>query len=128
MDKAKRKVLVIDDDPLVTRYLEMILVRQFNALTFSAHNPKAGFDYLDANKPDLIILDMEMPLMDGYTMLKTIRSVPGTSDIPVIICSALSTPELFAGLVKLKISDYIVKPLAADIVIQKIRNVLDKTS
>lgn len=126
MQEPKYKILVIDDEPGYRKFYNKILTKTFSAEVIEACNPKDAFDYLKGNdNPDLILLDMQMPVMDGHTALRKIRGNPKTKEIPVIAATALNTPELVAGLLKLNISDYIVKPTNSQIAIQKIKKVLD---
>lgn len=126
MQEPKYKILVIDDEPGYRKFYNKILTKTFAAEVIEAADPKVAFEYLKNNdNPDLILLDMQMPVMDGHTALKKIRSNTKTKDIPVIAATALNTTELVAGLLKLKISDYIVKPTNSQIAIQKIKKVLD---
>ena len=64
---------------------------------------------------------MELPVMDGLTVLKHLRSNPKTQDLAVIICTALSDKELFIELFKLNISDYIMKTSGNKVIKQKLK-------
>ncbi len=88
-----------------------------------ASNPKEAFELLKVRIPDLMFLDMQMPLMDGLTMLKHIRAVKETVNLPVIACTALSNLDLLAQLVKLNIADYIVKPININLLTEKLRKI-----
>lgn len=86
-----------------------------------AENPGEAFEMIPKISPDLIILDMQMPVMDGFTALKNIRSIDGTKDIPVVAFTALSTSTLVAELVKWKINDFIKKPTTTEIIVKKLK-------
>jgi DNA-binding NarL/FixJ family response regulator len=85
--KDNRKLLLIDDDPnlilLVKDYLEF---RGYNVMT--AENGREALDVLDRDVPDMIICDVMMPEMDGYSLVKHIREEPRTNRIPVLFLSA----------------------------------------
>lgn len=85
--KDNRKLLLIDDDPnlilLVKDYLEF---RGYNVDT--AENGREALQVLDRNVPDMIICDIMMPEMDGYSLVKHIRQEPMTNRIPVLFLSA----------------------------------------
>ena len=85
--KDNKKLLLIDDDPnlilLVKDYLEF---RGYNVVT--AENGREALEVLDQNIPDMIICDVMMPEMDGYSLVKHIREEPHTNTIPVLFLSA----------------------------------------
>lgn len=85
--KDNKKLLLIDDDPnlilLVKDYLEF---RGYNVVT--AENGREALEVLDQNIPDMIICDVMMPEMDGYSLVKHIRQEPQTNTIPVLFLSA----------------------------------------
>jgi len=75
MDSEKKfLVLIIDDDDLFRQYAKFILEKQLNVEVVAVKTPKEGFEFLEKNLPDLLILDMEMPVMDGYTFFRRIRA------------------------------------------------------
>ena len=84
------------------------------------------FAYLEKNQVDLIILDLEMPIMDGVTALMHLRTNPKTKDIHVIPCSAIHKTELVVKLIKLGIDDYIVKSNDINMIVDKVKKSLDK--
>jgi CheY-like chemotaxis protein len=83
----QKKLLLIDDDPnlilLVKDYLEF---RGYDVIT--AENGREALEILESSTPDMIICDVMMPEMDGYSLVSTIRSEPKTSWIPVLFLSA----------------------------------------
>lgn len=119
-----KKILVVDDAELVRKYFRTIIEQALGFEFLEAQNPIEAFEILENTKPDLIILDMEMPVMDGFSALVKIRNNEATKAVPVIVCSALSSSSLFESLVKLNISDYIVKPSSAELIIEKIKKAL----
>lgn len=121
---GKYTVLIVEDEEPFRKFLVKVIEKQVGASVAEAQNPKDAFQYLRLNKPDLIMLDMQMPMMDGHTTLRYIRSNNQTSSIPVIVCSALSYVSLFAELAKLKISDYIVKPSDTRTISDKVKKAL----
>lgn len=123
---SDKVVMIIDDDKLFRRFLINKLQKELGSKFIEANNPKEAFEYLKKIIPDLIILDMEMPLMDGYTALTLMRKIQNTRDIPVIACTALINRELLKGLINLKISDFIEKRTTANVMTSKIINILDK--
>ncbi len=128
LDFSNLLVLLVDDDPAFRKLLSSILQKSFNTKALEAANPQEAFDLINENMPDLLILDMEMPIMDGLTALKFLRTKEETKSLPVIACTALSYSDLFISLAKLKISDYIVKPSSGAIIKGKLHKALNEIS
>jgi DNA-binding response OmpR family regulator len=120
---AKKKILLVDDEPsvlkIVTRRLEL---NHYEVIT--ATDGLEGLDRAMTDKPDLIISDIMMPNMDGYTFIRKVRSQPALARTPVIILTAKDRMQdlfLFQGV---KDCDYIVKPFESDHLLQKISELL----
>lgn len=128
MDFTGMNVILCDDDPAYRKILSSVLKKNFKVTVREATNPQEAFDLMKESMPDLLVLDMQMPVMDGLTALKFIRSNDATKELPVIACTALSYGDLFISLAKLKISDYIVKPSTAKIISGKFHKALNEIS
>ena len=117
------KVLTVDDSRtirlLVKRYLQPL-----GAEILEACDGKEGVEAAVEHKPDLIILDITMPIMDGRQALQAIRQNDETKDIPVIMLTAESRKEMVMSLIQLGVSDYIVKPFNQEMLMEKIEEVL----
>lgn len=119
-------ILSIEDDPVYSQFLEKIAVNLLKSKFKHFYDPTGALEWLaDGNKPDLILLDMEMPVMDGLTALKTLRMTLGLKEMKVIPCTSLASPELLKSLLKLGISDYIQKRATTKQVIDKIATALN---
>ncbi len=127
-DFSDMNVLLCDDDPAYRKILSSILKKTFKVTVREATNPQEAFSLIKESMPDLLVLDMQMPVMDGLTALKFLRSNDATKELPVIACTALSYGDLFMSLAKLKISDYIVKPSNAKIISGKFHKALNEIS
>lgn len=123
MSTSLKKILVVDDEGMMRKIIRRILEKSFDVEVVEAANPRQGFSILEhQDLPDLILLDMLMPMMNGLTMLKYIRNQENTKDVPVIIVTALAEPDLVKALMELGIVDYIKKPIDADILTEKVGN------
>ena len=91
-----KNILVVDDDENLTRYLAFEL-RKRGFSTDIAGNGKEALEKVDQKRPNLILLDINMPIMDGYASIKNLKSNPSTCDIPVIILTGV---EIDGGRVK----------------------------
>jgi len=86
---TKSRVLVVDDDPRLLQIVAMYLaIEGYEVIT--AHNGEDGLAEISTKRPDLVILDVMMPGMDGMEACRRIRGNPDTADIPVLMFSALS--------------------------------------
>ena len=109
MDFSKFTVLIVDDEMVYIKLLKQLVGNEIGAKVAVANNPKEAFEYLKHKIPDLVLLDMQMPMMDGLSALKLIRSSAATSNLPVIPCTAMGNMELVLKLKELNITDYILK-------------------
>jgi len=125
---SNKTILIVDDEEAYQKFLAKIIEKFLKAKVISANNPAEMFEIIENMNPDLIILDLQMPVMDGQTALRHISSNEKTENIPVVICSALGFESVIVNLAKLKISGFIIKPFEASTVLKKIYNVLIETS
>lgn len=109
IDHSQYTIHIVDDSPLVVKVLTDVLQRKAYRVTFT-ENGKDAIDSIANDKPHLIILDVEMPIMDGFETIKILKANPETSNIPVIFHTTLTQPEVIGKLFELGASDYITKP------------------
>jgi two-component system cell cycle response regulator len=112
------KILSVDD----SRTIRMIVGRTFkpyDCQIFEAGNGEEGLAAAAREKPDLIILDVTMPVMDGVTMLGKLKEDPELKTIPVIMLTAESGRENVLQIAKLGVRDYLVKPFKEEQLIEK---------
>jgi len=115
-------ILIIDDDPDVLKFL-VGLFDDHIGVAFASGGAKA-LEHVQANKPDLILLDVQMPEMDGFEVCRRLKSDPATQHIPVIFLTAMSDEKDITEGLRLGAVDYITKPIDAKIVIAKVKNQL----
>ncbi len=109
-DFSKFDVLAVDDVPLNLMLVTKMLSR-FKFTVRTAENGKRAVEEVVKKKPDLILLDIMMPGIDGFEVLKLIRSNPMTADIRVIILTALNSTEDVVKGYNLGANDFITKPI-----------------
>ncbi len=105
----KKSILIVDDDVANLKLASLIL----NKGDYEVHGAKSGLDamnFLKRKKADLILLDIEMPVMSGLKTLEKIRSVKELADIPVIIVTSSADKDTIVEACSLEIVDYIRKP------------------
>ncbi len=120
------KILSVDD----SKTIRMIVKRTFapyEATVLEAGNGEEGLATTAAEKPDLIILDITMPVMDGVTMLGKLKEDPELKGIPVIMLTAESGRENVTFIAKLGVRDYLVKPFKDEQLIEKVSRVVTLT-
>jgi len=121
----KEKVLIIDDERKVALFLKETLLRK-NFFPIVALDGVDGLKKALIEKPDLILLDLQMPGKDGFNVLKELKAQESTKDIPVIIISANSQAKsIFEGS-KCGAADYIIKPVDLDGLFKSIQRSLVK--
>ena len=103
-------VLAVDDIPLNLLLVQKMLAR-FNFKLRTAANGQEALDAVAAQKPDLILLDLMMPGIDGFEVIRRLRKDPETASIRIVILSALNSNEDIVRGFNLGADDYIVKPI-----------------
>ncbi len=122
-EDSHKKILIIEDDIITTKIISHIL-GQNNYLVGSSQDAEDGLKKVLKEKPDLILLDIMLPGMDGYQLLARLKANKETSHIPVIILSSLAGErDVIKGLEK-GASDYVLKPFSPQILFFKIKKTL----
>jgi len=120
---VKERVLVVDDDPDIVQFVRMNLeLEGFEAET--AENGRIALDMAKLRPPDLILLDVMMPEMDGLTVLRHLRNSPATANVPVIILTAKALAEDRVKGLDLGADDYVTKPFDLDELLARVKTVL----
>ncbi|MBN1392535.1 MAG: response regulator [Sedimentisphaerales bacterium] len=118
------KVLVVDDEAdIVSTVKYRLEFCEFEVVT--ASNGKEGLEKAASEKPDVILLDISMPVMDGHEMLARLKNSPDIKDIPVIVVSAFSDAKDIAKAAELGIADYVTKPFDFPDLMGKISKTLE---
>jgi len=118
--EEKRTVLVVDDLPCNIEILSEILQEDYVVTT--ATSGRNALDAVEANAPDLILLDIVMPGLDGYEVCRKLKADEKTKDIPIIFTTALSEIKNEEKGLNLGAVDYIVKPINPTVVKARVRN------
>lgn len=121
------RILVVDDEQYILRIFSFLLGKWgFEVIT--AQNGQEGLNILKNDKPDLILLDMSMPVMDGFQMLEQLRKDPQLKDIPVIMLTANSDTKNIKEASTYGIEDYLTKPFEPEDLRQRIDSILAKVN
>ncbi|NLE64441.1 MAG: response regulator [Elusimicrobia bacterium] len=116
-----KKIMIVDDDHGEVRLLESRLSKEGFAVSH-AENGEDGLALLKKDRPDLIVLDVEMPKMNGYTFIIEMRKDPDCADLPVIVLTSHSENQ--AIFQRRGIASYLVKPVNFNLLIPKIHAAL----
>ena len=122
---AKAEILVVDDDPQITTLLQFRL-RKVDYAPRVVNNGEDALRAIQEKKPDLVILDVMMPGMSGYEVCEKIKSDEKTSDIPVIMLTALDMGKDFEKALEKKADWFITKPFETEHVLKRIQYLLEK--
>ncbi len=109
MPDAAKRVLICDDDPVILRLLQVNLeLEGYDVLT--AHHGEEAFDIATKELPDLVILDIMMPRLDGYQTCQKLKAEDSTKQIPVVFLSAKAQQSDIEKGKSFGVSDYLTKP------------------
>lgn len=122
----RNKILLVEDSKAVQQmYRNKLTLEQFDVMT--ADNGMEAVKILSEATPDLILLDLMMPIMDGYKVLQVVKTNPKLAKIPVMVFSAKGQPEEVEKALNLGASGYIVKATTKpNEVIEKIRSIMEQ--
>lgn len=120
-----QSVLVVDDEPMARTLLRLMLVRA----GFQVTEAEDGYDALakvKGNQPDLILLDVMMPGIDGFVVCETLRSEEETSRLPIIMLSAKTDLNSISKGLKVGATKYLTKPISPDELTRQVRDALEQ--
>lgn len=121
----KRTILIVDDQSINRRILDKLLRDEYNIMT--AENGQAALEILHSNSDVIsaVLLDIVMPVMDGYDVLREMKANPALSKIPVIVSSQKDGDEAEVKALSLGAMDFIAKPYKADIIRHRLANTIE---
>src|SRR6266849_3677919 len=120
-----RKVLLVDDEDSLRRVVKDLLERD-GYIVSEARDGVQALDQVDRVGPDIIVLDLNMPGLDGYGVLSHLRSRPATADIPVIVLTAKSDEDNEVRVFELGADDFLTKPFRARALSARLEAVLGR--
>jgi putative two-component system response regulator len=118
MEEQKALIILADDNPANLRIIKNVLTEKY--FTSTAHTTKKLFELLENNFPAMILLDIEMPEMDGYETINILKSKPETKDIPVIFLTGRTESDDELKGLSLGAIDYITKPIQPLLLLKRI--------
>ncbi len=118
----KKKILIADDEPSIRLTIRRMLEKDY--IVLEATNGEEAVDIAKAQKPDIILMDLMMPKMDGYTACSEIKADQATTEIPVIILTVISHEFNKKFAIEMGADGYITKPFSADELLRQVKQVL----
>jgi CheY-like chemotaxis protein len=101
-------ILIVDDEPILRQLFQKVMEHEGHTI-LTAANGREALEVMRNRVPDLIMLDMQMPAMDGYTFLRLIRRHQDWAHVPVVIMSALANETDVRSVAALGVRDYVLK-------------------
>lgn len=122
-ENGRRKIVVVEDDPTTINIISFVL-SQHNYQVTASLNAEDGLKMVLKEKPDLIILDIMLPGMDGFQLLSILKENEETSHMPVVLISSLTgEKDILKGL-EMGADDYILKPFSPQILYLKVKKIM----
>ena len=121
-----KNVLVVDDTKPILKMAKYVLSDLYNV--YLSNSGELALDILECKPIDVVLMDVNMPEMDGIETVKRIRKMKNIKDIPVIFFTALSSKDIIDQCMQLGMKDYIVKPYEPDILLKKLEKVMETTT
>ncbi len=128
MEESERvRVLVVDDSSVMRSLLRGWIRASTTAEIIEAANGLQALETLASEQVDLLISDVNMPILDGTEMLSLIRSDPNRADLEVIVCSSVTSEEKVRDMIALGVSDYLVKPFTQQQAVPRLKAAVART-
>jgi CheY-like chemotaxis protein len=120
------KVLVVEDDRSIQMVLELVLTRMAKCDVVLASEGNEGLAKIKEHKPDIILLDLMLPGIDGFEICKRAKEDPETKQIPIIFLTAQPQPAAIAKAMSLGAAAYLIKPFDPSTIVSQINAALAK--
>ena len=117
------KILTVDDSKTIRMVMKKAF-KPYDCEIFEGENGVEGLAIANRERPDLIFLDITMPIMDGTEMLDKLKSEPTLQDIPVIMLTAESGQKNVIQILKMGVKDYVVKPFKGEELIERAKKIV----
>ncbi len=120
-----KKIVLAEDEPQIARLIEFKLKKEGYQVTWK-ENGKEALEAIKAEEPDLVILDVMMPVMDGYEVLRRLKEDENLKSIPVIMLTARAQERDVVKGIDLGAEDYITKPFHPAELLARVKRILGK--
>lgn len=118
------KILVVDDEPDIVRFVVKVMESRGHVVD-KAVNGVLAIEQVSKNRPDVIILDLNLPEMDGFEVCRRLKSDPATSEIPIVMMSAayVTIEDARRGQAT-GADEYVVKPFLSEVLINNVERLI----
>ncbi len=118
-------ILVVDDEPMTAKFLEELLKHAGYKNTRSTTQPSQAFSLYRDLKPDLILVDLVVPVINGYQVIEQLKASDPKAYFPVLVITGQKDQGILMQTFELGAKDYLTKPYEADEVVLRVRNILE---
>ena len=122
-NRGKKCILAVDDTAFILSRITDALSKHYDVVT--VNSGIRALKYLTRNKPDLILLDIRMPLRDGFEILREIQTMEDRADIPVVMLTGMEDKRYVMESIKLGIRDYVLKPFDPNDLLARVQRILE---
>lgn len=122
--EARKCILAVDDTAIILTRISHTLRNDYDVIT--VNSGVRALKYLEQEKPDLILLDIQMAQKDGIETLKDIRNMKDREDIPVIMLTGVESRDTVVESAKLGVCDYLLKPFSSVELLKRVRRVFEQ--
>jgi two-component system chemotaxis response regulator CheY len=126
MPDTSMKILVVDDFATMRRIVRNILNQLGYENIDEAEHGAEAYEMIQAGGVDFVITDWNMPVMDGFALLKKIKGDPALKDMPVLFVTAEAEKEKVVTAIQAGVNNYIVKPFTAEVLKEKMDKIFEK--
>jgi DNA-binding response OmpR family regulator len=123
--KKRLRVLVTDDEP-ITRMLVKLLLEREHFDVLEATNGDQAVEIAVRERPDLLLIDLNMPVMDGYEAIHNLRLDPRLATLPIIVLTAEDGDSIERRVLELGANDYMVKPFEPAVLLARVNAVFGR--
>lgn len=120
---AEKRILIVEDDFDNTTLVRLLLERE-KLQVITAQNGQVGFDKAVSEMPNLIVLDLDMPVMDGWGMIEKLQANESTNKIPVVVVTAHLVPDEQSKVAEAGGVGYVFKPFQPSDLVREIKRCL----
>lgn len=116
-----KKILVVDDEPDILKVVTF-RVKKLEYEVVTATNGQEALDLIQKEEPDLILLDIELPVMNGYEVCQRVKTNEKLKHIPIIFLTASIASKIAEKVKEFNADDYLIKPFDSEELLKKIKN------
>lgn len=120
------KVLIVDDEPTMRRLLHRWIEKLTQCELYEAGNGLEALEIISGTQIDMLLTDINMPVLDGVDMISLIKSDPATASMEIAVVSVIAVETKVREILKLGVSDYLLKPLQYDQVIHRLQQIIER--